>query len=419
MVLDPRPAFGQVAPLPGYWRFTADRLSWSTYSGLSSPSAVTQLGPVQLAAFSFTQELSGFGDGEAEVLVDGGLPREMLWELYSWRLWAWHHDEPVWCAWPTGLADSGGASVTLSLTEVSGFLHKRKFADTYRATQVEQVLIARRLAAPVQEAGVALTQDGGPGFLRDRSYAYLEGTDRAELLTNLSQVGEFVGGTAGPQFRTQYDLAAGLPRATLHIAWPRVGADTGAGATVPGTATGFQVAWDADKLRTMTFAVGDLAEDAPEGAVKPVSQLWVPQPGSGRPPRLDEADDYPGTILASTLAERAQTASALYAQPVITLDMTVSLDAPKLATYSVGDTVTVHIADPLLGGGLDLSGQLQRREVSAGEGTAHWTVATTLPSPRARETLASSLGRLSSQTQRQWRRLLTTPSTTPDAGGLT
>jgi hypothetical protein len=400
----PAPGLGltgrpRAAPLAGRWRFTADRLSWPTYSALSNPSGALQLGPVQVVAFTFGQALNGFGTGEASILVEGGLTRADLLALWSYRLWAWWDDRPVWCGWPTGILDDGGAAVTVSLTEVSGFLEHRQFAEVRRYDQVEQTDIARRIAAPVQEAGVELVNLPGPGFARDRSYAYLEGQHRGELLANLCGVIE------GPEHRTTYGIGPdGLPRATLTIAYPRVGDDSGViGVNVPGTAVGYRVAWASEHMRTMTFAVGDLAENAPEGAERPVVQLWRPQPGTGVPPRLDVCDDYPGTILKTTLAERAEAMATANAGPSMELEVTVSADAPRLDAYSVGDDVTVRLRDPLLEGGFDAAGQLLTREISAGEGTATWTIAVAQPPPAPHETLIRNLGRLSSGQARAWR----------------
>ena len=107
----------------------------------------------------------------------------------------------------------------LTLTELPGYLTKRLLDVPAGLTysQVEQTTIARTIAAPVSDVGVQLVTVPGAGFLRDRTYAYLEGPYRSDLLVNLSQV------ISGPEFRAEYAQPAGSPVCTLRIAYPRVG----------------------------------------------------------------------------------------------------------------------------------------------------------------------------------------------------
>ena len=80
----------------------------------------------------------------------------------------------------------------------------------------------------------------------------------------------------------------------LRIAYPRVGSDqAGLGVSVPGAILNYRYGMDSDQLRTRTFAVGDLAENAPEDAKRPVIILERVNPSL---PRLDAVDDWPGTI---------------------------------------------------------------------------------------------------------------------------
>ena len=134
------------------------------------------------------------------------------------------------------------------------------------------------------------TEAGSPAVLRDRTYEYLEGGSRGQLLVNLSGV------LNGPEWRTEYRmLASGRPECTLRIAYPRVGSDSaGLGVAVPGAILSYRYQMDSDQLRTRTFAVGDLPHDAGENAVRPVVVATLDNP---RLPRLDAVDDWPGTIL--------------------------------------------------------------------------------------------------------------------------
>jgi hypothetical protein len=303
---------------------------------------------------------------------------------------------------PTGVSDEGGNYTTLTLTELPNYLSKRAYdvVGGHRYTQVEQTVIARDLAGPVADAGVAIVTDPGGGQLRDRSYEYLEGESRAALLTNLSQV------LNGPEFRAEYSLTgAGQPACTLRIAYPRVGSAASAlTLAVPGAAIGYRAAWDSDELRTRTFSVGDVAESAPEGTPKPVIIEDRPQAGL---PRLDGVDDWPQTYLTSTLRERANASATSYATPALDLAMTATLAAPPPGSYGVGDDVAVRLVTPLLPEGFEVPARLTEVTVSAGEGTATWTVAIKSPSPRPRATLTQRLHDTSAAIAAAHRRRLT------------
>lgn len=393
---------------PGVWTFTADMLN---VPGGGPAVGVIQLGPVAVSSFSMTQTLSDFGAGEAVIETSGpGLTRADLQRLWGWRLWAYYEGQPVFCGFPTGLADSGGATVAISLTEVTGYLAHRAFDVRNPLTSAqgggygqvydntEQTVIAADLAAPLADILVPVVHQPGGGQLRDRTYAFLE-NNRAELLKALAEVSN------GPQFRTEYAMTAGLPAATFRIAYPRVGADTGMGAAIPGGVLDFTLTWDSDMLRTWTWAIGDLPQNAPEGAQKPVRRVIRPQPNAGIPARLDAIDEWAGVWRVTTLENRANTNATLYASPVLTIDVTVGTAEPPLTAYQVGDTVTLHFTDPLLAGTvLESAGQLTAREVSAGDGTVAWTVTVKQPPPKPRETVAGALARLDNFASLAWRR---------------
>jgi hypothetical protein len=378
-------------PEPGVWTFWAD----------TAVPPHTQLGPLVVTGFSPTWRLSGFGAAEVTIPVaeSPALSREQILSLWSWRLWASYDGRVVWAGLPTGVDDPGAASVALSFTELPGYLTKRVLDPAVRYTQIEQTEIARQLALPVADVGVQIITDPGPGFARDRSYELLEGAQdgRAELLTNLSQV------ISGPEFRAEYDLETGYPRCSLAIRYPRVGGDTGLGLVVPGGAVDFSARWDSDQLRTRTYAVGDVPEDAPEDTPKPVAVVDAPQAGL---PRLDVVDDWPSVILQSTLEERAATNAQIYARPVLTLTAAVAVHDPPLWSYRVGDDVAVGLADPLMPGGLELTGVLTEVSASAADGTVSWTVAVTLPPPSPADTLASRLADLTRISTGTFRRRL-------------
>lgn len=365
-------------PVPEGWTFHAETII--------NP---VPLGPLPVHGFSCAMRLSGFGNGQATVpAAPHVLEQERLLRLWSWRLWCYYGDQVIWCGVPTGIADDGGGYVTLTLTELPGYLAKRQWDEQAPRvfTQAEQTEIARIIAAPVQDVGVTVVTQPGPGFPRDRRYEFLEGGSRAQLLTNLAEV------IGGPEFRAEYGMGPdGRPACTLRIAYPRVGGPAWLVLAVPGTAAGYRAAWDADKLRTRTFAVGELPENAPEGAMKPVAVVNAPQDGL---PRLDEVDDWPGVILAATLAERAAAMAAAHAVPALDLSAASGHAAPRLGSYAVGDDVTIRLVTPLLPDGIDVPGRLTEMDISAGEGTVSWTVAVAQPPPQSRETLAARLARV-------------------------
>lgn len=366
------------APVPGRWTFWADAIV-----------GAVPLGPVDVAAFSCTSLLSGFGSGQVTIDLPSGVDSSRLLRLWSWRLWAYYDGAPYWCGVPSGITDDGRAQVGLTLTELPGYLHKRQM-DVFPSkvyTGVEQTTIAAELAAPLSAVGVAVVAQPGAGFTRDRTYEYLGGNSRADLLVNLTQV------LSGPEFRAEYSTGSGgLPGCTLRIAYPRVGSGQGGlGVTVDGSALAYSGAWDADQLRTHTFAVGDLPDNAAAGTPAPVAVVDNPQSDL---PRLDAVDDWPGVVLTTTLKERADAASQQQAAPALKLSVTPSEAYPALGLYAVGDDVTVRITDPLIPDGMTATGRLTQLDVDAAAGTAAWTVAVPMPPPKTRETLTGRLNRL-------------------------
>lgn len=383
--LDVRPT----VPLPGRWTFWADMMgTWDEPGRIWTPGP--RLGPVDVAQFWCTSRLSGFGNGGVVLALPCGIPSERLLRLWSWRLWCFYDNELYWCGAPSGIIDENGATtVTLTLTELTGYIKKRVF-DISGASfeQVEQTVIAAYISAPIEQIGVRMITDPGPNpVLRDRKYEYLESDSRGQLLANLAGVSD------GPEFRAEYGMSnTGLPQCTLKIGYPRVGSGVaGLGVQVPGAALGYRASWDSDRLRTWTFAVGDLPENAPEGAQRP-TVLTVR--ATADLPRLDAVDDWPGTVLFTTLQERADTMADTHLTPALELTATPPESFPPITRYGVGDDVTVRATTPLLPGGLDVTGRLTQIDVNAAEGTAIWTVSTPSPPPVYREPLTKRLDRI-------------------------
>ncbi len=377
----PRP----LVPVPGLWSFWADTIV-----------GAVPLGPVRASAFTCTSKLSDYGSGSVTLLLPSGVEPSRLLRLWSWRLWAMYARTPVWCGVPTGVQDTGLAAVTLTLTELPGYLTRRQLdwnpSKVY--TQVEQTTIAADLAAPLADVGVVVTVSPGTGFKRDREYDYLS-LSRAEALTNLAQV------IQGPQFRAEYDLTAHGPTCTLRIAYPRVGlVNSGLGVALPGSALSYSGEWDADQLRTRTYAVGEAATDATGSgdAEPPKPVVTVDRPQSDLP-RLDMVDDWPGVSLVSTLQEYANTAATQQAAPALKLTAGPSESMPDIRSYRVGDDVTVRVSSPLLPDGLTVTGQLTQLDIDAAAATAAWTISIAMPPPKARESLLGRLNRID-QTQR-------------------
>jgi len=384
------------APL-GAWTFFAD-----------TTVGAVPLGPLTPTAFSCTWLLSGFGAGQVtlpfDAATESAIGPDLVLRLWAWRLWAFYNGVPVWCGCPTGVTDTGSVGVTYTLTELPGYLSKRQYdvvgGHTY--TGVEQTQIASDLAAPLSDVGVTVVAQPGAGFPRDRQYALLQGDSRAYLLSELSQV------ISGPEFRSEYAMAGASPACTLRIAYPRVGSTaTGLGITIPGTGVEYQAQWDADQLRTHTFAVGDVADNAPTTATKPVKVADQPQSDL---PRLDAVDDWPGVVLTSTLTERANADAQRYSTPSMGLTVSATLAAPALGSYGVGDDVTVSITSPMLPNGYNVTGRLFELAADAVNGTARWTVVVAQPPPRVRMSVTDKIDRLGSKQQSMFRRSLATPS---------
>lgn len=362
-------------PLPGEWTFWADTIV-----------GAVPLGPVVCTAFTGQRILSGLGTGS--VTVPSGspaLPPGRLLRLWSWRLWAFYAGRPIWGGVPTGITDDAGGTVTLTLTELPGYLGKRVIDAPagLSYTQAEQTVIAAALAAPLSDIGVQVITSAGPGYLRDAQFDYLGSTDRGQLLVTFAQQ------LAAPEFRAEYYTdPGGRPACRLRIAYPRVGADTGLGLTVPGNAAAYSGQWDSDRLRTRTYATGSLPANAASNASAPVVVIDRPQPDL---PRLDAVDDWQDVTLASVLTDRANTAAAQYALPVETLTGSVPASLPALGTYDPGDDVAVSITDPLLPGGMVTSARLTEMDIDAAAGTVALTCSVVLPPPRPRDTLVARL----------------------------
>lgn len=392
MILEPRP----VVPLPGEWTFWADMIAdiGGRPPGEGGPPwPGAPLGNVDVSAFACTSRLNAFGHGQATVVLPCGIDSERLRRLWSWRFWAFYDGLPYWCGVPSGITDENGAAwANITLTELPGYLTRRQWERPGSWTtpgppdQWDQMIIAHEIAGPVNDVGVWIESDPGPGFPRTRSYEYLESTSRGQLLINLANVLD------GPEFRSEYRMSGGRPYCVLKLAYPRVGSSgSGLGVTVPGGAVGYRATWDSDQLRTRTFAVGDLPEDASADTPRPVAVVDRPQPDL---PRLDAVDDWPGTILQSTLAERARTMAATHAGPTLALTASPPESFPPITGYAVGDDVTLRAVTPLLPGGIDVTGRLIEIDINAQTGTATWTVATPSPPPVSRESLTRRLDRL-------------------------
>jgi hypothetical protein len=383
-------------PLPGRWTFWAETMT----------PPYERLGMVDVSSYYCVRRLNAWGYGNFTVNLPCGLSTDTMLTLWGWRLWSFYDGSPIFCGVPTGLADqNGSAHVQFTMTELPGYLTRRQWdrVDSNAAwnrppilggpggnfPQVEQNTIARELAQPVEDVGVELDTATHNSWLRDRRYEYLEGGSRGQLLINLSGV------LGGPEFRTEYRMVGtARPVCTLRIAAPRVGSDqAGLGVSVPGAVLSYRAQLDSDQLRTRTFAVGDLPEDAHSDPdqpppPRPVAIYEVANP---RLPRLDAVDDWPGTILVSTLRERAYAASQINGVPAQQITGSPPESFPAITTYAPGDTVTVRAQTPLIPEGIEFAARLQQVEINAGEGRATWTLALFQPPQTTRATVAQRL----------------------------
>jgi hypothetical protein len=347
---------------------------WTFWADNATPP-YAPIGQVACTAFTCTWALSGFGAAEAVIPVaQGAMGRLDLLKFYSYRLWAYYGPTLVWGGLATGLSDDGGPAVTVALAELPGYLNVKQYATTQTYTQVEQTTIAGDLAGRLDNIGVPRLLTPGSGFKRNRTYTYLQGQSRGDLLEQLTQV------TGGPEFRSEYSLDTnGRPVCALHIAYPRVGSSTsGLALVVPGGAVTFTSTWTSEQMRTRTFSVGDLPPNSPGTATKPSVLVVQTQAGV---PEIDHVDDWPGVTDTSTLTERANTFAAVYAQPAFNVSAAVPVNAPPLGSYGIGDDVAVSLADPLVPTGYATLGRLIGATADAAAGTVEWNVAITTPPP--------------------------------------
>jgi hypothetical protein len=113
-------------------------------------------------------------------------------------------------------------------------------------------------------------------------------------------------------------------------------------------------------------------------------------------PRLDVVDDWPGTVLQSTLTERAVTMAERQAAPSLAMTASPPEEHPDLNSYGPGDTVTIRAVTPLIPEGMEVAGRLSEIEVNAAAGVATWHIIGATPEPVVRETVHDRLDRLDS-----------------------
>lgn len=374
--------------------------SWTFWADASVPP-YTAIGPVDVLSFTCSWALSDFGAGEAEIAVErGGLSRNDLLGFYRWRLWAFYGGTPVWAGLPTALTDEGGASVKVALDELPAYLNRKVYATTHTYTGVEQTTIAADIASRLDNIGVPRVLVPGAGRNRDRTYDYLGQNNRGDMLKELAGVQN------GIEFRAEYAMSAGRPGCTLKIAYPRAGGATGLGLVLPGGPVSVSAQWTSDLMRTRTFEVGDLPNNAASTAQRPVAYLDAEQTGL---PELDVATDRPGVVLTSTLNEYASSDSSIYGSAALALTATMPVSDPALGDYGVGDDVAVQMADPLLPSGIATTGRLTAMQADAGAGTVAWTVAITQPPPAPTHSLARRLRLLDRNQKGAFRRSLVPP----------
>jgi len=388
------PLLVDVTPvLPGEWTFWADQSNAqsNTTPGGSVTLNHAPIGPIKLASFTCSWELNNWGNGEAVIPLEGcPMTRADLVRFYGWRLWAFFNNQPVWMGLPTALDDEGGPAVTVTFVEGIGYIDRKQHALNRTYTQQEQTYIAAELAARLDNVGIRRVTQPGPGFLRDRTYQYLEGSSRGDLLTNLTQV------IQGPEFRSEYAIdATGRLDPSIRIAYPRVGRDSGLGIKVPGGAVSYHLKWDSEQFRTRTFAVGELPETAAATDRRPVVLVTQTQWDRGIP-NIDSVDDWPGVILRSTLTERANANAQTYNYPTLEVSATMPVSLPPLGSYGVGDDVLLQIADPLTPEGYSTTGRLTGMAADAAAGTVDWTVQLAQPPSRLDNTLTGTLARAAS-----------------------
>jgi hypothetical protein len=230
-------------PMPD-WTFWAD----------ASTGSHKAFGQLSVIGFTCNWVLSDFGSAEAVIPVaHSALSRADLLGFYKWRLWALYRGVPVWGGLATGLLDDGGDAVTVSLTELPGYLARKVWAQQVVYGAVDQSAIASDVAARLDNVGVPrLITTSGSARNRPQTIAFLDGPTRGDLLRGLAQL------SGGIQFRSEYSLSsASLPVCTLHIDRYQVGqSGSGLALQVPGGAVSFQAQWGSDLMRTRTLAVG-------------------------------------------------------------------------------------------------------------------------------------------------------------------
>jgi hypothetical protein len=113
-------------------------------------------------------------------------------------------------------------------------------------------------------------------------------------------------------------------------------------------------------------------------------------------------DDWPGTILESTLWERATTSAAINLIPAQEVTGSPPESHPSILTYGPGDTVTVRARTPLIPQGIEFSARLLQVEVNAATGVANWSASLTSPPQATRTSIGGAITRMDRQASQQF-----------------
>lgn len=256
-------------------------------------------------------------------------------------------ETPIWGGLITRAPRTEGDVIDMTLVTIEGYLDRRYVGDC-RYTQVGQNLIVadliRRWVADGPVPGIPLRVQivGGPGVLRDRSYADADDRKALAALQELSAV------EGGPEWTTGWERVGDRITPVLYVG-DRLGVTEAAVVfSLPGSVHTAEWLTDYSDGRGANRVI---ATSSGQGSTRPQSPPQVGSEDDGRP--TFEYRWSPSSSIANvqTLVDHAQGAVARLSGGTTSLTMSAVVeDSPRVGVqWGIGDMVGYDLASPALG----------------------------------------------------------------------
>ncbi|MEU7636570.1 MULTISPECIES: hypothetical protein [unclassified Streptomyces] len=278
--------------------------------------------------------------------------RTALWVERGRDLW-W--GGIVWTATPA-VDERGSATVALQAATFDSYWDRREIRDTLEARQMDQLDIARELAAYAAnkaggDIGIRIDYTGTSGVLRDRTYSRYDATPVREALDRLAAV------DGGFEWRVQVyrEAETGERVKRLQLGYPKI--RSGAVPvmlTYPGNVLAYSWPQDATGMANTWQSRGATDNQNQAEQSNPLlSTEWsYPEKLKEGWSRLDGHSDYTTVERLTTLNEHAKADLARAKEPVVIPSIRVRLDG-EVTPALIGATVRLRIRDTWFSDGLD------------------------------------------------------------------